>query len=52
MNVGPRRQRANAWIWVYIALFGSDDEDVNTRTKSTGNADESADEMSEDSEIK
>ncbi len=35
MSKGPRRRRANAWVWVYLALFGSDGEAETTPDDST-----------------
>lgn len=30
MSESPRRRRANAWVWVYLALFGSDEDAEET----------------------
>jgi hypothetical protein len=30
MSEDPRRRRANAWVWVYLALFGSDEDTEET----------------------
>jgi len=51
MRDSPRRQRANAWAWVYRSLFGSDgggaddsteasDGESTDRTVSRGQSDE------------
>ncbi len=34
MGDGPRRQRAKASAWVYLAPFGTDSEATDTETKS------------------
>lgn len=42
MSEGPRRRRANAWVWVYLALFGSNEDTEKTTDDSTsdlGNGD-------------
>jgi len=48
MGDGPRRQRANAWAWVYLALFGADNE----RTEAAAQTGKSAREISEETETR
>jgi hypothetical protein len=52
MDDGPRQQHANVWAWVYIVLFATDKETMNTNTKSTTQAKESAQEIPDDVETK
>jgi hypothetical protein len=33
MADGPRRQRPNAWAWLYLALFTSDEESPDAETR-------------------
>lgn len=39
MNNSSRRQRANAWVWLYLTLFI--DGETDTETGSTNQIDES-----------
>ena len=36
MSEGPRQQRANAWAWVYLALFRNDWEPMEEKQASAG----------------
>jgi hypothetical protein len=47
MADGPRRQRAKAWAWVYLALFGADGEATDIETESADQTRESTQETSD-----
>jgi len=52
MGDGPRRRRAKACPWVYLALFGDGDDATDTETASTDQAGESTQETSDGSETR
>lgn len=52
MGDGPRRRRANAWVWVSLALFGPDDEGERTESRSTDPSEQSDPETSDGSETR
>jgi len=35
---GPRQRRTNAWAWVYLALFGSENDRTDAAGESTDRA--------------
>jgi hypothetical protein len=52
MRDGPRRRRASAWAWVYLALFGDGDEGADTGTDPSDGIGDSADETSDGPETR
>jgi hypothetical protein len=52
MGNGPRRQRTEAWTWVYLALFGDDGEAMDTKTESADQTGEPTQETSDGPETR
>ena len=50
MGDGPRRRCAQAWAWVYLALFDNGEDATDTEAASTGHDGESTQATSDEPE--
>ena len=52
MGDGPRRRCAQAWAWVYLALFDNGEDATDTEAASTGHDGESTQATSDEPETR